>query len=43
MFKINVVIYSKTRFTPPSTDANPTKLFCLVGVGGVNRVGDSFQ
>jgi len=26
-----------------TTDADPTKLFCRVGVGGVNRVGDSFQ
>ena len=26
-----------------TTDSDPTKLFCRVGVGGVNRVGDSFQ
>jgi len=26
-----------------TTDSDKTKLFCRVGVGGVNRVGDSFQ
>jgi len=26
-----------------TTDSDPTKLFCRVGVDGVNRVGDSFQ
>jgi len=37
-------LFTHVRLNPfHTTDSDPTKLFCRVGVGGVNRVGDSFQ